>query len=256
VLRALKPLIFAGVPIVVISIPHRKYDALKAERELTGRVTQIPVPPWDETELAEIAETGFPLLNVAVGRGVIAQFVAEALGSPHLMQEFCLAACVRVNVERTSPLGVAFPATASLDELFERVAEDTGRSIFDKLKQGPRQRTDRIERVLADGTTTDIYGAVLAGLASLKPGVESLTYEELRAAIRDVMSSQAPQANEITRVLEQMAKISLADESSSPVIDWEREESKLHVTDPFFAYFLRWGQTYEALRNNGLAEST
>jgi hypothetical protein len=134
--------------------------------------------------------------------------------------------------------------------------KETGRSIFDKLKQGPRQRTDRIERTLKTGQRTDIYGVVLAGLASLKPGVESITYEVVRGAIRDVVASQTPQAHEITRVLEQMAKISLAEESSSPVIDWEREESLLHVTDPFFAYFLRWGRTDQLLEDGSGIEAT
>jgi hypothetical protein len=32
VIRALKPLIFEGLPIVLIAIPHRRYDAVKVER--------------------------------------------------------------------------------------------------------------------------------------------------------------------------------------------------------------------------------
>jgi len=39
-----------------------------------------------------------------------------------------------------------------------------------------------------------------------------------------------------------MAKISANDESSTPVLDWDKEERILHVTDPFFAFYLRWGQ--------------
>jgi hypothetical protein len=32
-----------------------------------------------------------------------------------------------------------------------------------------------------------------------------------------------------------------SDEASTPVLDWEQNEQKLHVTDPFFAFFLKWG---------------
>ena len=42
-------------------------------------------------------------------------------------------------------------------------------------------------------------------------------------------------------MLEHMAKISAMDDSSVPVIDYEKDDRKLHVTDPFFAFFLRWG---------------
>ncbi|MGA3007386.1 MAG: hypothetical protein ABSE59_05785 [Opitutaceae bacterium] len=39
----------------------------------------------------------------------------------------------------------------------------------------------------------------------------------------------------------QMAKIAATDQSSTPVVDFEETEKKLNVTDPFFAFYLRWG---------------
>jgi hypothetical protein len=39
-----------------------------------------------------------------------------------------------------------------------------------------------------------------------------------------------------------MATIAASDQSSTPVIDFEEEEKKLHITDPFFAFYLRWGE--------------
>jgi hypothetical protein len=38
-----------------------------------------------------------------------------------------------------------------------------------------------------------------------------------------------------------MAEIATKDEASTPVLDWEKEDQKLHITDPFFAFFLKWG---------------
>lgn len=55
------------------------------------------------------------------------------------------------------------------------------------------------------------------------------------------MSDNIPQAHEVTRVLEKMTEIAAKDESSTPVLDWEKDEQKLHITDPFFAFFLKWG---------------
>jgi hypothetical protein len=40
-----------------------------------------------------------------------------------------------------------------------------------------------------------------------------------------------------------MASIAATDQSSTPVIDFEEEEKKLHITDPFFAFYLRWGNS-------------
>ena len=88
----------------------------------------------------------------------------------------------------------------------------------------------------------DIYELVLHALAHLRPGLVSLEYEDLRAAIREVSDTQIPQLHEVARVLKHMATIAASDQSSTPVIDFEDDEKKLHITDPFFAFYLRWGQ--------------
>jgi hypothetical protein len=99
-----------------------------------------------------------------------------------------------------------------------------------------------VQRQLKDGRTVDIYELVLHGLAHIRPALVSIEYEELRAAIRDVSGSQIPQLHEVARVLKHMATIAASDQSSTPVIDFEEEEKKLHVTDPFLAFYLRWGK--------------
>jgi hypothetical protein len=99
-----------------------------------------------------------------------------------------------------------------------------------------------VQRELKDRRTVDIYELVLHGLAYIRPGLVSIEYEELRSAIRDVSASQIPQVHEVARVLKHRATIAATDQSSTPVIDFEEEEKKLHITDPFFAFYLRWGE--------------
>jgi len=89
IIRALKPLIFEGSPVVLIAIPHRKYDAVKVEKEMTGRLENIQIPTWEIDELLRIPREGFALLNVEVNEGALRTLAAESYGSPHLMQEFC-----------------------------------------------------------------------------------------------------------------------------------------------------------------------
>ena len=114
--------------------------------------------------------------------------------------------------------------------------------MFDKLRRGPRQRKDRIPRILKDGTTTDIYGVVLSALSDISPNVETVHIQKIIDSVRNVIRTQSPNSQEISRILDSMSRISIDDSSSSPVIDWEKEESLLHITDPFFAFFLKWGK--------------
>lgn len=243
VIRALKPLIFDGFPVILLAIPHRRYDAIRVEREMTSRIESVRVPSWDPDELQQIPDEGFPLLKVYVSAEVVSAFTSEAYGSPHLMQEFCRELCRHHEIKETLPKQLIVDEVPS--NLFQNVAEKTGRAMFDKLARGPRQRTDRNPRPLRKGGTADIYLVVLYALASMEPGMEMIPYEQLRSAIRDVLSDSVPQAHEVSRVLDKMAEIAANDEASTPVLDWEKDERRIHITDPFFAFYLRWGGILE-----------
>lgn len=241
IVRALKPLVFDGLPVVIIAIPHRRYDALKVEKEMTGRISPIEIQAWSKNELIYIPNTGFGLLNYFLGEDAKDRLATEAIGSPHLMQEFCRGICKIRQIEHISQRAELHVTSTEIESIFHDVADTIGRPIFEKLARGPRQRTDRVPRQLKDGRTVDIYELVLHALAHLRPGLVSIEYEELRGAIRVVSDSQIPQLHEVARVLKHMATIAASDQSSTPVIDFEEEEKKLHITDPFFAFYLRWG---------------
>ena len=236
-------MIFEGLPVVLIAIPHKRYDAVKVEREMTGRIFPLSIPLWSETELAYIPKEGFKQLNVKPDGKLIDVFSKEAIGSPHLIQEFCRKICKESEILDDSRNWEIATDGNEIELILSSVAESIGRPMFDKLARGPRQRSDRIPRSLKSGGVTDIYGLILAALAHMKPGLETVEYEQLRTAIRDVGKGKLPQANEITRVLGHMSTIAASDESSTPVIEYEEEEQLLHITDPFFAFFLRHGDT-------------
>lgn len=239
IIRALKPLVFEGHAVVLIAIPHRRYDAVKVEREMTGRLENVSVPSWTNEELAQIPNIGFPLLNVKIARSSVEKMTTEAYGSPHLIQEFCRQLCNRHNISETLPH--QFNINTIDENLFKSIAEGTGKIIFDKLAKGPRQRSDRLQRPLKNYEKADIYRVVLLALSRLAPGMEKIDYEQLRSAIKEILTDKLPQAHEVSRVLKKMSEIASSDEASTPVIDWQEEDQQLHNTDPFFAFFLKWG---------------
>ncbi len=192
VVRALKQPIFDGLPVVIIAIPHRRYDAVKVEKEMTGRILPINIPLWAEDELQFIPKTGFELLKGPCSNGFAALLAEQSIGSPHLMQEFCRAVCRHKGAKRGFEGEPADLDVAGTDAVFKETAETIGRPIFEKLARGPRQRTDRKERELGSGETVDIYGLILHALAHLKPGLVTVEYEQLRAAIRDISASDSP----------------------------------------------------------------
>lgn len=242
IVRGVKDLVFDGLGVVLASVPHRAFDAVRVEKEMTGRVTHLNVASWTEDELVEISRLGFRALNVIdMDEELGMRLARESFASPHLMQEFCKRLC-RVNgveSERERPAKLVPPG--DWQSFFRETAVDTSKAAFDLLRTGPRQRTDRIKRILKDGRETDIYGAVLAAIAHTGPRLE-IAYEALRAALREVLASDPPQRHEITRVLDQMTQIAREKVEGEPVMEYDDQYSTLHISDPYFAFYLRWGE--------------
>lgn len=233
IVRGVKDLIFEGLPVILIAVPHRAYDAVRVEKEMTGRVDSIALGQWDPADLQQIAVQGFAALKITVTEQVLDRLATESFGSPHLMQTHCLAAT------RAESSGSGAVEVENWDEFFRARAAAASKKAFDLLKQGPRQRNDRNIRRLKDGLDTDIYGAVLAAIASTGPRT-SLQYEDIRAALRNVLASDLPQRHEVTNILDQMTKIAREKIEGEPVLEYDNEYSTLYIADPFFAYYLRW----------------
>jgi hypothetical protein len=239
IVRGLKQLVFDGLRVVFASVPHRAFDAVRIEKEMTGRVEQLPIPLWDRSELEVIAARGFRELNVRGEDDDIGRLAREAFQSPHLMQDFCLQYCKANEVRATVEEELSLQPPADWDEFFKGRAPIASKLAFDLLAKGP-PRTDRIPRKLKDGTETDIYGAVLAAIAWTGP-VTELPYDQLRTALREVLAGDLPQLHEVTRVLLVMSKIAREKLEGEPVVDYDEDYQTLHISDPFFAFYLRWG---------------
>ncbi|WP_435649634.1 hypothetical protein [Kitasatospora purpeofusca] len=240
IVRGIKDLVFDGLRVIVVAVPHRAYDVVRVEREMTGRVQQIKVGFWSPEELSGIAQKGFSALNLGdKGDELSRRLSSESFESPHLMQHFCLELC-KANGYRTIQSERQDLHAPNWDEFFRGRASMASKSAFDLLARGPRQRTDRKERILKSGEVTDIYGAVLAAIARTGPRT-SLSYEEIRSGLREVLSSELPQRQQVTRVLEEMSKIAENEIEGEPVVDFDDELATLYISDPYFAFYLRWG---------------
>lgn len=142
IVRALKPLIFDGRPVIIIAIPHRRYDALKVEKEMTGRISPIEIRAWSPEELEFIPATGFGLLNYSIDGGTLERLAEEAIGSPHLMQDFCRTLCRHLQLEKAEITAALNPEEEIIETVFKEVAETIGRPIFENWHEVPgRDRT-------------------------------------------------------------------------------------------------------------------
>jgi len=247
----------------MLSVPYRAFDVLTAEAEMEGRFTHLSNPVWSTDDLSKIAEQGFPALGMGVDIEIQRRFADGALGSPLLMQSLCAQLCSQLDIFQTeTPERAVQFEEVDLPALYRAVARDFGLPAFTKLSAGPQSRKDRIARQFVNGMTGDIYEAVLAAVA-YSGANEQTAYDDLRSALRDILSEAAPEKHEVARAIQHMCEIAKqvqmhdalrrsnspiqteeeVDQIEIPSVDWQNDT--LQINDVFLRFYLRWIHRYE-----------
>ncbi|MBO6604379.1 MAG: hypothetical protein JJ949_14210, partial [Roseicyclus sp.] len=228
-----------GVKIVTASVPHRADDVVRSNPELRGRVAAVDLGYWDQRHLILIARQGFGALNVDLAPAVERRLCEEAMGSPQLMQTICFCLCQILGV--SEPLPQKERVEVEDDAIAKTLRQTSHFTDFSKmltsLHSGPKTRgQERKEHELVDGTSGDVYRAVLLAIRT-DPIAMSFSYDEIMYRIKAVCSSDSPVGSSVTSCLEQMHTITEDLQPGRPVLAWDGDN--LDIKDPYFAFFLR-----------------
>lgn len=237
-LRNIKGPVYDGLKLVLLSVSHRGLDAVKAESELQGRVYSVVMPDWTTPDLREIASKGFSVLNIACAAKVVERLAIEAQASPFLMQKLCWEVCAGIGVDERPTKQESVGENYDIVPICVRLSKDFGHPIYQKLEVGPSSRKQRRKRVLRHGGTADIYRIVLMAMAAAGPTAK-IDYDTLRQKISELLAEDPPQKNEITSALKHLATISQRNGNDAG-IDWDGEERKIDISDPYLRFYLRW----------------
>ena len=228
----------SGVRICTASVPHRSDDVVRSNHELRGRVAAVDTNYWTPEELEQIANRGFQELNVDLAPAILNRLVAEAFGSPQLMQLICLNFCFENGITETLPeqkrVEIDF---VTAQNVLERTSAMTDfSSMFAKLHSGPRQRgVERKEFKFEDDSKGDVYRCVLLAMAADPPRL-SFRYDEMLKRTEAVSIDDSPTGSSVAQALMQMDKLAAAIQEA-PVIEWD--EDVLDIVEPYFLFFLR-----------------
>jgi hypothetical protein len=238
-MRNVKGAVFNGLKVVLLSVTHRVFDAIKAESELTGRFTAITLPHWTDVDLAQIPAKGFEALGTSCPDSIVDSLCSEAQENPFLMQKFCWEICFDLSIEHKKLFGYhVIPITYDLKAMFRRLSLDAGLPIYQKLAAGPQSRKVRAKRPLRTGGEVDIYQAVLLALAESGPKAV-ISYEDLRSQLNNTLAERVPQKHEITSALKHLSRIS-RDIGAESAVDWDEDKREINLVDPYLRFYLRW----------------
>lgn len=248
VARQVKAAAGKGVRVVLAAVPHRADDAVRSNSELRGRTAKVDVEFWVDSELEQIAVTGFRALGRNIDLKIAKRLAKEACGSPQLMQQICLQVCAEAKIESSRPAG----SPVNLNDLvisdseiraaLQKAASQTDYgALVREMHAGPKTRgMERKEFRFKDGSKGDVYRAILLALAT-EPPSSSINYANLNKRVEQVCLGEGPGSGSVVTSVRHATSIARQVQPGDRIVEWEDTAAGgvLTIVDPYLLFFLR-----------------
>jgi hypothetical protein len=237
--QQIKRAVEAGVRIATAAVPFRSEDVLRANDDLQGRIVDFNFKYWSDDELVAIAKQGFVTLNVVCSDDFALSMAQEAAGSPQLMQSLCLEACYAIGASETAERPIQIPDErgflAQVCNAASKVVDFS--TTINVMREGPLIRGNpRKAYVLKDDTAEDVYQILVRAIAMDPPKLH-FSYSDMQTRVAALCKSDSPHFSDSCF---HMARL-VNDRSNSDKLDWNAEQHRLSIRDPYLLFGIRWG---------------
>lgn len=228
--------------IFVILGVWRKKDKLRTYcPDLTDRVDDVPVEPWESEDFRKVIKKGAEELNISFSESIVAKFITNSFGSIGVLQELLRVCCSQADVNRTQVghcrhIANDSSADAALDEKCNEYRE-THQQALELLASGnvthskgkekaPLHLPYYLVRVIAKKG----YDGILGGLSrsDITEGIKAIHHRP-----GDVRPS------DISNLLHNLSSLQFKKKLNPPLVDYDQGKRQLFAIDSTFFYFLK-----------------
>jgi len=187
-----------------------------------------------------------PSLNLQDPGDAVAEALARwSYGSPFIRQQLALDLVRHMGVAETVRPAREVLLPEERGQLLTASARRTEPPLFAQVLAGARTKgQERVKIALKDGTTVDVYGAVLRAVRELLPS-RKMTDRQIKDKL-DSLTTDKVAGQRIGSALFQIDKIAEEDRGEGDT-SLRYRDGTLYVLDPFFAFYLAHGP-WEAAR--------
>jgi hypothetical protein len=239
--HVLKEPVRVGLRVVLVSVPHRGFDAVRAENELNQRVQVLSIPSWTVAELEQIALKGFSALNVFLDASIVTLMAENCHGSPQLMQALCKQLCRDNEILQTVQGNARELRLPDRRALFAKVAAaELSPANLEVLLQARGLKAKRTYYRAKDGNDYDVYSLTLKAIAELLPAPKLRSESIWAKAQASIRRPNALYANQVTSALNRMSEAA-KQLPGERVLEWDEVTHTVHIVDPGLAFLIKWG---------------
>ena len=218
---------------IVVGVWRDQNRLVALNGDLLGRVDEIDVDRWRETELAQVVEKGAEHLKITISGDFAHDLAYQCRGFVYVIQEVCYNVCAEqgiVNDQSTVPVvGTGLRADR---EILEILSRQDGRylSLICEIARGFQRTSLEIYKWL-------IYSILTCDVSKLEEGVSA---SELQERVSDIhpLGMQLNPGN-VTQAVKSLVQLQNSKGIRPLVFDYDPTARILHIVDRGLLLWLR-----------------
>ena len=220
------------VSVLVVGTTHHGVDLAHANSDLVGRIQQIDLKRWSNSDLSKISSKGFQKLKIDPPLNVLNLIAKESSGLPIITQQACAQLFIDKRIERFKHGSVIEFTRQCAFKALHNVAISRYKqfdSWYLRLTNGPRKKARKF----------NTYEIILL-IFTLDPLKFELERDEIDVRIQrlNLDVDKVPPAASINSTLSALQKFQ--DNNGFKLLEWSRRDQTIYVLEPSFLFFIRW----------------
>jgi hypothetical protein len=230
---------------IILGIWREKNRLSQFNGDLVDRVIEVPVEPWEKSDLGKITQVGLPLLNVDFTK-VIDYIIDSCFDSVGVFQEICKESCYSAGINETKT------------ELIEISKENVDNAIEKKLNDYASRHIRCLESFIDQkGKSSDevpLYIPYYFIKVLLDESFENITPGLKRKSIQEKIKethhrAESVRASDMGYFLRNLVSNQIKKNISPPIFDYDISTSSVKIIDSTFYFFLKNCDREEVVEN-------
>ena len=220
---------------IVLGIWREKNRLSQFNGDLVDRLIEVPVEPWEESDLKKITLEGLPLLNVDF-KNVIEYIINSCFDSVGVFQEICKESCYDIGINETQ--------TETITITKENVDNAIVKKLNDYGSRHIRCLESFIEQKVKSSDEVPLYIPYYFTRILLQESFENITLglkrKNIQEKIKDIHHRpDSVRPSDIGYFLRSLVTNQIKKSISPPIFDYDISTSSVKIIDSTFYFFLK-----------------
>jgi Cdc6-like AAA superfamily ATPase len=220
---------------IILGIWREKNRLIQFNGDLVDRLIEIPVEPWEKTQLEEIVNKGLPLLNVSF-EDVFEKLVETCFDSVGVFQELCKESCYAAGVKQTTE-GTVYITHENIQQAIDKKLGDYSSRHIRCLEAFVEQKAKSSDEIPLYIPYYFIKTLFKKDFEDITVGLKRRIIQENIKAIHHRPDDVRP--SDMGYFLQTLVSNQIKKSISPPIFDYDIGTSSVKIIDSTFYFFLK-----------------